>query len=116
MKNAVANIYSAIPQQLPDELLQTLYAKGPVQIERILSKGHASADDDWYAQIQDEWILLLDGRAELQFKNKTELIKLKPGDYLHIPAHTLHRVHWTAPDQETIWLAIHIFPNEIDHE
>ena len=30
-----------------------------------------------------------------------------PGDYLHLPAHKRHRVEWTAPDEPTVWLAIH---------
>jgi len=112
----IENIFTDIPRQLPDELFKTLLSKGQIKIERIISKGHSSLVNDWYDQIQDEWILVLEGQAELQFKNSTELIKLKSGDYLHIPAHIKHRVHWTDPDKETIWLAIHIYPNENDHE
>ncbi len=112
MKSVAENIFSEIPQHLADELFQTLLSKGPVQIERIISKGHTSNVNDWYDQIQDEWVILLEGQARLQFKISPEMISLYPGDYLFIPAHTLHRVHWTDPEKETVWLAIHIFPSE----
>jgi len=32
---------------------------------------------------------------------------MEVGDYLLIPAHKRHRVEWTKPDIETLWLAIH---------
>ena len=32
---------------------------------------------------------------------------MKPGDFVNIPAHNKHRVEWTAPDEPTIWLAVH---------
>jgi len=112
----IENIFTDIPQQIPEELFQTLLSTGQVKIERIISKGHSSLVNDWYDQIQHEWIILLEGQAELEFINNPELIKLNQGDYLFIPAHTKHRVHWTDPEMQTIWLAIHIYPNENDHE
>ena len=30
------------------------------------------------------------------------------GDYLYLPAHARHRVSWTDPQQDTVWLAVHI--------
>ncbi|HHE64583.1 MAG TPA: cupin domain-containing protein [Bacteroidetes bacterium] len=112
----IENIFSKIPKQVPDELFQTLLSNKQIKIERIISKGHSSAVNNWYDQIQDEWIILLEGQAKLQFENDTALLNLNPGDYLFIPAHSKHRVHWTDPSITTIWLAIHIYPNEYDHE
>ena len=116
MKPSVKNIFTDIPEQMPEELFQTLLSKGQVKIERIMSKGHSSPVNNWYDQIQDEWVILLEGRAKLQFENDLSPIFLKPGDYLLIPARTRHRVLWTDPDIKTIWLAIHIYPNELGHE
>jgi cupin 2 domain-containing protein len=48
--------------------------------------------------------MVIKGEARLQFQDKT--LVLKPGDYINIPAHEKHRVDWTTPDEETIWLAI----------
>jgi len=51
--------------------------------------------------------LLLQGRATLAYQNEAEPIHLQVGDYLLIPAHCRHRVEWTDPAIETLWLAIH---------
>jgi cupin 2 domain-containing protein len=32
---------------------------------------------------------------------------MKAGDYVEIPAHTRHRVEWTDPDEDTVWLAVY---------
>ena len=116
MKPIVENIFADIPIQLPAELFQTLLSKEQIKIERIISKGHSSTVNNWYDQIQDEWIIVLEGQAKLQFKNDLSVILLNKGDYLFIPAHKKHRVHWTDPDIVTTWLAIHIYPYESDHE
>lgn len=111
MKHIVENIYTDLPVQFPDEIFQTLLVKQNIKIERIISKGHASQLNEWDDQHQDEWIMLLKGQAKLIFKNDSAMILLNPGDYLHIPAHTKHRVYWTDPKTETIWLAIHLYPH-----
>jgi len=49
---------------------------------------------------------LLKGEAILSFENEKD-IKLIAGDYLNIPALKKHRVSWTLPDAESIWLAVH---------
>ena len=101
------NILADIPAQLPAELSTSLLQNDKVQIQRIISRGHASAKDEWYDQPHDEWVLLLQGEAILEFAEQAELKKLQAGDYLLIPAHCRHRVDWTNPDIESIWLAIH---------
>ena len=52
--------------------------------------------------------MVLKGRARLSFKDTQEKIRLKSGDHVFIPAHTLHRVDWTPPNQKTVWLAVHM--------
>jgi hypothetical protein len=39
--------------------------------------------------------------------NAREAVEMRTGDFLNIPAHQKHRVEWTAPNERTIWLAIH---------
>jgi cupin 2 domain-containing protein len=99
-----ANLLCNIPAKLPVELTQTIATFEGVRIERIISRGHQSPTDYWYDQDQNEWVLLAKGEARLQFPN--EILHLKPGDYVNIPAHQKHRVSWTTPHEETIWLAI----------
>ncbi len=98
------NIFADIPKKLPKELFETLIVKENLKIERIISKGHIS--QTWYDQSHDEWVIILQGEAVLTFEDEKE-IKLSTGDYINIPAHTKHKVTWTKPDEETIWLAIH---------
>ena len=96
---------AGLPAHLPEELIQTLLSTPHLRIERIVSQGHASPPEFWYDQTEDEWVLLMQGAARLRLDD--EIIELKPGDFLNIPAHRKHRVEWTSPDELTIWLAIH---------
>ncbi|QEM68906.1 cupin domain-containing protein [Geobacter sp. FeAm09] len=105
---ASGNMFSHVPHDLPAELFETLANKGAVRIERILSRGHATPDGEWYDQDRDEWVLLLAGSAGLFFDGEPEPRRLAAGDYLMIPARRRHRVAWTSPDETTIWLAVHI--------
>ena len=101
----MTNRYATLPAQLPDEVVQTLHSTEHLRIERIVSQGHASPPDFWCDQAEHEWVLLIQGAARLRLDD--EVVELKPGDFLNIPAHRRHRVEWTSPDQQTIWLAIH---------
>ena len=103
----IKNILADIPQQLPNELFTTLLQNQQLKIERIVSKGQCDAKDKWYEHETDEWVILLQGEAVLEFAEENELKTLKAGDYLFIPAYKKHRVDWTHPKQESIWLAIH---------
>ena len=100
------NIFKAIPIDLSEEKIEQLVGNNHMKVERIISKGHKSPASGWYDQNFQEWVLLLKGEARLSFIDESP-ITLKPGDYLNIPAHKKHRVDWTTPDDETIWLVIH---------
>ena len=43
---------------------------------------------------------------ERQFEDDTELLSMKPGDCVNIPAGRRHRVEWTTLTEPTIWLVI----------
>ena len=49
---------------------------------------------------------LLRGAAGLAIWGEGER-RLSPGDHIFLPAHLRHRVTWTAPDEPTVWLAVH---------
>lgn len=103
----IANIFQNLPANLDQEYFEDLFQNANLTIERIISKGHSTAENHWYDQEQDEWVILLQGKATLRFKNEEKLVILNPGDYLLIPAHRQHRVEWTDPKSESIWLAFH---------
>ncbi len=102
----VDNLLAAIPAALPEELETLLAGGGECRLKRIVSRGHASAPDDWYDQEDNEWVMVVSGRGRLAFEDGST-VEMGPGDYLLIPARCRHRVDWTAPDTETVWLALY---------
>ena len=100
------DLFSFIPDSLPQELVDEILVGKGFTIERIVSKGHASPDGFWYDQPQHEWVLLVKGAARLQVDGVDHSIELSQGMYMNLPAHVKHRVEWTKEDEETIWLAI----------
>ena len=103
----IKNIFLKIPAHIPDELFEEIINTSGCKIERIISKGHSSPKGYWYDQEENEWVILLKGSAHVLFENTNEPVVMKAGDYINIPAHKKHRVEWTDPDEETVWLAIH---------
>ncbi len=101
----VGNLFSAVPFEIGEEILETLVQHGDVRIERILSKGHTSPETGWYDQQEHEWVVVLKGAGTLTFEDG-EVVEMGVGDYINIPAHRRHRVSWTAPDEVTLWLAL----------
>ena len=106
-----SNLFADLPGRLPDELVVPLLEAADVRIERIVSYGHASPKDFWYDQDRHEWVMVLRGAARLRFQDQERLIEMKPGDFVNIPAHTKHRVEWTAVDEPTVWLAVYYGDN-----
>ena len=102
-----ANVFGNILAPTIDEFVETLLAHKRGKIQRIVSHGHASPEDFWYDQETDEWVVLLTGSARLQFKGEADPVALNAGDFLFIPAHRKHRVEWTDPDVDSIWLAVY---------
>lgn len=100
------NIFDAIPEKLDTEIMTRLVDNKQVKIERIVSRGQRSPESGWYDQNENEWVMLLQGEATLAFADDTS-ITLHAGDFVNIPAHKKHRVAWTTPETETIWLAVH---------
>ena len=101
MKNLLKNI----PKDLPTELFETLVKTDTIHIQRIVSKGHTSPQEGWYDQQQNEWVLVLKGAARLEFEDGSE-VSMGAGDWLDIAAHAKHRVVWTEPVAETVWLGV----------
>jgi cupin 2 domain-containing protein len=101
------NIFFEIPNLVKDEIVETLLKTDHLALERIISSGQATPPGQWYDQPTDEWVILLKGSAGLLFEGNKEVMALRPGDYIQIPAHQRHRVEWTDPEQKTVWLALH---------
>jgi cupin 2 domain-containing protein len=106
MKKLAPNLFD-LPDPLPEtEQFDTLVQDKGVHIERIISAGQNTPDGEWYDQVRDEWVLLIQGRAEISYEDG-EATRLGPGDHVLIPAHKRHRVQETSIDPPCIWLAVH---------
>lgn len=100
-----ANILTNLPPSQHEEFLETLVENGNVRIERIASHGHTSPEGFWYDQESNEWVMVVQGSARIEFKDGRSEAFLSPGGYVFLPAHCKHRVVWT--EENTIWLAVH---------
>jgi len=107
MSDSKRNLFSGIPENLKDEYFEKILRKPDFRLERIVSRGHHSPADFWYDQDENEWVMVLKGSAGLRFDDRNDIVILKPGDSIHIDRHRKHRIEWTDPNQETIWLAVH---------
>lgn len=106
------NLWAALPAAGGEEQVQILLSQPGIRIERIVSHGQASPPGFWYDQEQGEFVVLLAGAATLSLQSIDgihETVALRPGDWLHLPAHCRHRVEATTDDQPTVWLAV-FFP------
>ena len=101
------NLFAGLPTSAPDELVEVLLRTSDLRLERIVSTAHRTPPGEWYDQATDEWVVLLRGSAGLRFADGDEVVLLRPGDFLDIPAHRRHRVEWTDPGEPTVWLALH---------
>lgn len=97
------NLLHPLPNDLTEEVCTEWLRQGAVRIERIVSNGHASPEGFWYDQMEHEWVLLLEGDAEVEFADG-ERVHLTRGDTLNLPAHTRHRVAFTS--RPAVWLAV----------
>jgi cupin 2 domain-containing protein len=101
------NLLDTLPDARAAEVIEALLSRDGVRIERIVSLGQASPPGFWYDEPHGEWVLLLRGAALLRFADEEAPRRLGPGDFVDIAAHRRHRVEWTAPDEPTVWLAVH---------
>ncbi len=75
-------------------------------VERIVSTGQSTPPGEWLEGDRDEWVVLLQGAAEIGFADGTRT-RLAPGDYVLLPAGLRHRVERTSVEPACIWLAVH---------
>jgi len=100
LKNLFENINV---DQISEEFIEILKSNN-IKIERIVSNGQTSPKDFWYEQKENEFVLVLEGFAIVEFEDKE--LELKKGDFINIKAQEKHRVKYTSLDEATIWLAI----------
>lgn len=103
----IENVLAPTPSSALAEVFTPLLSGAKFRLERIVSKGQCTPPNEWLVQDEHEWVVLLSGAARLQLADQQHALDLHPGDSVNIPAHHRHRVEWTDPDHETVWLALH---------
>lgn len=101
-----AHLTEDLPEPAEEEDIRVIWQSPHMRVERIVSYGHASGDDFWYDQAEDEWVMVLMGEGVLEIDGEAQHRTLGPGDAINLPAHTKHRVVSTPSDTATVWLAI----------
>ena len=95
-----------LPDPLPhNEDIIDLVRSDDIRIERIVSTGQTTPEGQWYDQDEDEWVVLVQGEAVLEYENG-ERLNLSAGDHVLLPAHCRHRVAYTSRQPPCIWLAV----------
>ncbi len=107
LMHEIGSLFDSLTVELPEELITTVLRANGVPIERIVSQGQVSPPGLWYDQEENEWVIVLDGRAAILFEGEPEPVDFQRGSYVNIPAHVEHRIAWIDPSEKTVWLAIH---------
>ncbi|MEM6636269.1 MAG: cupin [Pseudomonadota bacterium] len=106
MTPATQYLFANLPSDRTAEHFADLFTAPGLRLERIVSHGHTTPDGEWYDQAQGERVMVVQGAARLLIEGEAEERTLGPGDHLYLGPHVRHRVTWTAPGEDTIWLAL----------
>jgi cupin 2 domain-containing protein len=110
VKAQLGNIYEGADPTAGEDFRE-LFSNLSVKIERIVSRSHSSPPGFWYDQDEDEWVIVLKGRAVLEFESGATTA-VAEGDYVTIPRHLRHRIAETT--EATLWVAVHAKAKEND--
>ncbi len=92
-----------------NEITEILMERPGIKIERIISRGYVSPEGTWYDQSEDEWVVLIKGKAVLGYYDGSETV-LDAGDIIFIPAGRKHRIKSTSADPACEWFCVFIDP------
>ena len=98
------NIFEQIIVDKNEENFFEIFKNEKIKIEKIVSNGQTSPENFWYEQEENEFVLLLEGFAIVEFEDFE--MELKKGDCLNIKAMQKHRVKFTSLNEPTIWFAV----------
>ena len=101
------NLFLNIPDKIKSEIFDPIIKNEKFRLERIISQGQSTPEGEWLEQDNDEWVVLLTGKARIRFEDDKDSYLMESGEYIYIPSRKRHRVEWTPSDKQTVWLALH---------
>jgi len=100
----IQNLFDNTAPPATGERFETLLHHRNLVIEQISSSSDIPLTQ--YVQTQDEWVLLVQGAADIEIDGQSK--PLKSGDYVFLPANTPHCVKRVS--EGALWLAVHLHP------
>lgn len=86
-----------------EEIITTLEKNKNIKIERIISEGQTT---DWQSCDKNEFVILVQGNAEITYFENSEIVKLSSGDTLLIKKNKKHKVSYTSKNPHCVWICI----------
>lgn len=101
-----SNLFSTELPPTGEEVEHVLHQANNWKLLLIASNQASCPEGAWMSQVEQEWVMVLRGSAQLQLADPDRMVDLSVGDHLFLPAHCQHRVVRTDPDPGTLWLAL----------
>lgn len=86
-----------------EEIITILEKNKNIKIERIISEGQTT---DWQSCDKNEFVILVQGNAEITYFKNSEIVKLSSGDTLLIKKNKKHKVSYTSKNPHCVWICI----------
>ena len=97
------NIFDFEKFENNEEIVTILEKNKNIKIERIVSEGQTT---DWQSSDKNEFVILVQGNAEITYFKKSEIVKLSSGDTLLIKKNEKHKVSYTSKNPHCVWICI----------
>jgi hypothetical protein len=67
------SLFQNLPNASREERMEELCQSKTFRVERIISAGQVSPPGFWYDQAWDEWVLVVQGTAEVRLQNPQQI-------------------------------------------
>ncbi|AMD94272.1 cupin domain-containing protein [Leptotrichia sp. oral taxon 847] len=97
------NIFDFEKLENNEEIITILEENKNIKIEKIISTGQTT---DWQSSDKNEFVILIQGEAEITYLKNSEIVKLSSGDTILIEKNKKHKVSYTSKNPHCVWICI----------
>lgn len=87
-------------------LVETLAESEVIKVERVVARGQTSEVNSFCPQEVADFLILLKGDLDLEYKDVGEVVELRAGDAITTQPGEENRVERTSSEQETVWVKL----------